>query len=444
MKKFLTASIILAVLPHLFGEVYSDVVGLVQFASEHSLMTRGSDATPGVVFATEYIDSGSNSCAYLTVGNPNGVRVPVIDKNALRRTPFEYIDYPNFYIELGENQMLIDDYTVMPFYNYVEPAKSEIDPTHVTYTQTFKLIPQNGYRLIDADVTLGEWSMEPHPDFGKWTSPSIHVTEVGGVLYVEVTTVPWSKQVVYNVQVVVSRIRAMNANIHMMRDDLVTADYFFKDKIGDTSLGTIRTWVTNRYDGYKANLWSTFPAISDIDMAGRGFRYTSRFHQSLGSISSTNDTLTIWASGQRALSLMTAIGGGTNDFRIIAIDVTSSPDYDYLYGEIGYGEPYAIACNDINVQAWESPIGQITSRTLYDGTDCYCVAVPKDSSSTRFYRLVANGDDGLAFSGAVYTDLDMFARSISLRDEMGRYWKLSVNTNGVLGVSEEPVDSPIH
>lgn len=428
----------------------SDTVGFVKFASELSLNSHRSDATPGVLMATEYHDSGSNNLAYLTIGNPNGVRIPVADKYALRRTPIEYIDYPNYYIELGDNMLLSGEHTVKAFHNFVTAAKSPQNPDRVEYTHTFKIIPQNGYYLLNAEVKLGEWSMTPKPDFGMGNTPDVHTTEVNGTIVVEVTVVPWSWQATWNVEVLVKSVKAVDAGLNTVCDDLNTMDYFFIDQIGATSLSKVRGWVTNRYDRYKADLWSHYPACSFIDLAGYTTKISPLFHRSLHTTEVSNDTLSFYASGARVLSIRSAIGesageGGTNAFRIIAIDFNSSDTWDYIYSNLGWGSPVPQERHDLVEDPWtEVTSGNwATERTMYDGADCYCTAVRKDGSSKRFYRLVAPGDGAYSNPGGIVLNLDTYAKSIAIQSPNGTYWRLSVNDNGTLSTTCISTNSPL-
>ena len=447
MKKLLIPLLSLAA-GLMYGEVLSDTIGLVQFASESSIESRGRDAVPGQLLATEYMDSGSNVFVALTIGSPLGARLPVSDKHALRRTPISYLDYPNFYIELGPNQKLIDDHTVQPFYNYVEAAISPQNPedSSIVYTQTFKIVPQNDFYLLDATVVLDSFSMVPGPAMVTWSQPDIAVTELNGTLYVEVITRPWYEQTVWNVTVKIKSVKGVKSGFNTIRDDLTAADYFFTDDQGSISLGTLRTWIKNRYDNYRANFWANFPALGQVNLAGNTLRFSDRFKFNLSSLNSTNDNLTLWSSGHRGLTVITDIGnssdGTTNVFRIFEMDMKSSDTFIYLYADIGFGEPYCISTTSLTDPEWTTPAGQVTERTVFDGVDCYCVAVPKSNSSTRFYRLVASGADGLQNDGAVYTQYAVYTPSINLRDANNKYWRLSVDTNGVLQTQGVEVPDP--
>ena len=430
MKKLL-----LLLLPlHLFAEVYSDTIGLVQFASDDSIVSRKDQASPGVIQATELQDSGNNTFAALTVGLPSGRRVPVQDRYALHRVPYENIDYPNFYFSLGEYTCIKDDYTVSVFTNFCVPGTGT-SPEQDTYTHSFRIVPNNGYY-----ITAVEWTktgtVTPRPDIGDGlTFVNVHVTCVDGTAYVEASVKSQQDTKTYDIDVKITKVRAVRGELNTMRDDLTQGDYYFTDSLGNMSLGSLRRWVKDQYDKYKANLWAEYPANQRVDLAENILKFSREYYTVLGQTENPNDTLTLYHNGTVALRFVGGSHGTNGTFRIVGIDVSSNDDYNLIYTTTSDGEPYCIYCTDLLDQAWYRPSGQIVTLTSYKNETSYCIMVPKTDDKAGFFRAVAPGNGGNGSPDKLITEFPVYSPSFIMKGTDGNWWALKIVNGTVSAVS---------
>ena len=171
MKKNLAAAFAFLALAAVAATV--EWPGIIQYATDNSIAARKYTATPGQVFATEIMDSGSNQVATLTVGTPDSTRVRVIDRYALHRMPTADIDPSGYYIELGEDTSLLDAKTVRVFDHFEVPGTG-INPDTQFYTRTFRVVPLGDGKLTEASVKI------VHSEYDGWSglSPDAHLTDV--------------------------------------------------------------------------------------------------------------------------------------------------------------------------------------------------------------------------------------------------------------------------
>ena len=434
-------------------EVSSDTIGLVQWISNQGAVARRGNATPGQVYATEFFDAASNQVASLSIGTPDGKRIPVADPFALHRRMAEYIDYPDFYIELSDGMRLTDAKTVRVFENVVIPAKggSPQDPTvpNVEVTRTFKLKPLNGRYLLSLSYKKTESSSWGDSLMNN-NAAHTQATEVNGEIYVEVKFVNSSNNNPINVNYLDIKIETLTAmagwqNESIIVDDMTSplTDYYFKDnyKRGSLgwsstfSLGNIRTWVNNNYgDKYHIENWSAYPATNSVNFNNQIIWLGRNSFISSSSEHSVNDTQT-WRVGTRAKVAMRVNGGTTSvgdTFSIIAIEVGSSsnhPDWDYIWTSAHTANGFAVtnvqalSCYDLTAHAWIRPECQSSSLTVYNGSPAWCVAIPHDSTQrSRFYRATADLEDGTQTESEpyMYTELPVYAGGgVALKDTAG-------------------------
>lgn len=446
VKPFLAALVTLAAMLALgtwaAETVPVDTVGLVRVASDQGVRARQGTATPGVLVAVPGYDGGSNSVAGLYVGDTDGRFVPVWDRYALRRTPFETLDYPDFYIEPGSNTVLRGDYTVRVFDGDYIPAHSEIDPDTPRYTRTFRLIPING-KVIEACTVkctyfqADGWSgLSPE---GVLLNLNHEVTASGEVI-VEAEVHGVKVPVTYTIDVAFSDVKGRDGHMNNLRDDLTLGDYYFRDKLGAMSLGGLRSWIRDQYDRQRAMNWANFPATNTVNLAGRALRFSRDTFIRTETTENANDTLVLYQNGNTVLKSVAGVGGSDGNFRIVGIDFQSSDTYDYVYTTKDVPDPpYILACDDIGDAQWTRPNGQYTEPGAWGGEPAWVVAVPKDGSSHRFYKAVSESAETAA---VLYTESVVYARrGIALRSPNGNWWRLKVDNSGTVS-SEAITNAP--
>ena len=384
--------------------------------------------------ATELVDAGSNTFAALTIGSPSGSRIPVMDRYALHRVPYENIDYPNFYFSLGDYTSIKDDYTVSVFTNFCVPGVGP-SPDIQTYTHTFMVVPNNGYRITDIDYKKSG-SVSPPPDIGDGMMfVSVHTTCIDGIGYIEASVKSQSDTKTYNVDITITGVRAIRGDFNKIVDDLTQGDYYFKDKYGITSLGMLRDWVHTHYDKYKANLWSDYPAKGMVNLSANVLRFSRDFYAGIETIQNPNDTWTLYNNGSIALRVTGGASDTNSTFRIVQIDVSTSDQFDYIYTTTEEGKPYVITCTDLLTQMWVIPSGQTTTLTTYEGEPAYCIAIPKTDDKAKFFRAVAPGTGGNR--GRLISDFPIYAPGIRIQDSANpnQWWAITVKNGTITAVS---------
>ena len=459
-----------------FGrEVESNTIGLIQWISNQGAIARKDNATPGQAYATEFFDAASNQVASLSIGTPDGKRVPVADPFALRRRVAEYVDYPDFYIECGDGARLYDAKTVRVFENVVIPARggSAQDPTipPVEVTRSFKLKPLNGRYLLSLKYkksessTWGESLM--NNNFAK-----IEATQINGEICVEVqfSNNSTDKQIIVNyLDVKIVSIAAMAGwqNDSEIVDDMSDSltDYYFTDNYArgsrgwssTFSLGRMRTWIESNYGGkYHIENWSSFAATNAVNLNNQTIWLGRNSFITTSSETALNDTQT-WRVGSQSKVAWRVGGGSTSEgdtFSIIQIEVGSSsnhPDYDYVWTSTHTANGFAVtnvqalACYDLVSHTWIRPEGQSSSLTVYKGSPAWCIAIPHDDThSTRFYKTIADLENGTKTESDpyMYTELPVFAGGgIALKDTAGKWRKLVIDgTTGAISTELIPDD----
>lgn len=421
------------------GKVDAGVPGAVQFSPDRP--GRNASA-PGRLQAVQISDAAGNDLACLTVGTPDGQNVPVVDRYALHRIPYRNVDFPDYYVDFaGEEGMVVsgDGHDIHAFTNCTITGAG-INPDTATYTRTFWIRPCNGGSI--SSVKLDKLiSVEPTPLGGGGNLVDLNWDILDGSVFV---TVQLRQRVdTYYYAYAGCRITSVtkvDADISDVRDDLTSGDYYFHDKEGNTSLGGLRTWVRGRYDKYTADKWAQYPATEQVKLGGNSVRFNSTFISRIEDRDGTGDQLTIYARAKPAIRVVAGKGGTNGTFRITGLELDASDDYDYVYTDTTESRPYAISCHDLLTQEWSIPSGQATgdSPTTYKGEPAWCIAVPKDGSTCRFYRAVS--EDGAVSDAYIYMEFTAYMRnSVAIPDENGDWWKLKVS-NGA--VTAEAVDPP--
>lgn len=423
------------------GKVDAGTPGAIQFAPDRA--GRGN-AEPGRLQAIQIKDTSGNDMACLTVGTPDGQRVPVVDRYALHRVPYKDVDFPDYYIDFAsEEGMEIkgDGHEIHAFTNTVINGAG-INPDTQTYTRTFWLRPCNGGALTS--VTMDKViSVTPTPLGGGSNLIDLKWDVIDDSIFVQVQLKQYMDTYYYTYAgCVIKRVTKVDATLDDVRDDLTSGDYYFTDRVGNTSLGGIRSWVKSCYDNYKADLWANYPAINQVKLNGNSIKFNAQYFAKVEDRDGTGDQFTIYAKAKPAIRIVAGAGGTNDTFRIIGVDFSSSDDYDYVYTDTSEQHPYVISCDDLLTTEWYIPDGQSTSAepTTYKGESAWCIAVPKDpTKKTRFYRAVSQ--DGAVTSAYVYTEFIVYAKhSVAIPDSNGDWWQLKVSTSGA--ISAEKVAAP--
>lgn len=409
--------------------------GIVQYATDNSIAARKYTATPGQVFATEIMDSGSNQVATLTVGTPDATRVRVIDRFALHRMPTADLDPSGYYIELGEDTSLLDAKTVRAFDHFTVPGTGA-DPSTQYYTRTFRVVPLADSRISDASVKI------VHSEYDGWSglAPDGYLTDVrcevadDGAVDVSITIRSQFSTVTYTVDLGMTMVRARLTSENDPLDDLTGGDYHFVDTEGQTTLGTLRKWIKNRYDSVTASAWSKFAASGAVNLAGNILRFNRSSYIETSTTITANDTVNLWQNGELVLR---AVAGVTTNgaFRIVKFDTTSDPDNVLIYTTTDVTEPpTAVVCSDLVTQAWQTAPNQSTALGTLDGEPAYVITVAKTPGSSRFYRAVSNSE---TTSSVLLTSVPFYAKNgIALQSPNGKWWKLTVDNSGNLSTAE--------
>ena len=409
-----------------------DTVDLVRFASDQGVRARAGNAEPGVLVAVPGMDSGSNSVSSLYLGGPDRKYLPVYDKFALRRTPFEFLDYHDFYIEPGTNTTLVGDHTVRVFDGDYIPYHSEIDPNTPRYTRTFRLIPINGKVIESAKVKCTYFQAEGWSGLSPMSillDLSSEVTASGEVI-VQATVQGRSVPVTYMVDISISEVIGRDGHMNDPVDDLTFGDYKFIDTYGRISLGTLRDWVRRTYDAQRAQHWANYPASNTVNLACNALRFSRDTFFRTETTENENDTLVLYRNGNTILNSVAGAGGPNGNFRIIGIDFQSSGTYDYIYTTKDVkAPPHILTCADIGDAQWTRPNGQVTRSGTWQGEPAWVIAVPKDpTTSRRFYKAVS---DSAETSAVLYTEAVIYAkRGVALQDDNGNWWRLKVDNSG--------------
>lgn len=420
------------------GKVDAGTPGAVQFSPDRP--SRGN-SDPGRIRAVQISDTAGNDLACLTVGTPDGRHVPVIDRYALHRVPYRDVDFPDYYIDfVDEGGMIIagDGHEIYAFTNCTITGAG-INPDTATYTKGFWIRPCNGGSL--SSVSLEKViSVTPTPLGGGSHLVDVRWDVIDDSIFVTVQLKQYMDTYYYEYAGCrITRVTKVDSNISDVRDDLTSGDYYFTDKVGNTSLGSIRRWVKDNYDKYKADLWTDYPAKGQVKLAGNSVKYNGTFMTRIEDCDGIGDQLTIYAKAKPAIRIVAGAGGTNGTFRVVGIDTSSDDDYDLIYTDTSENNPYVISCHDIVTAEWEIPSGQNTVLTTYKGEPAYCISVPKDGSKVRFYRAVS--EDGNITASYAYMEFMLYVRNgVAIPDSNGNWWRLNVSTSGV--VTADAVDGP--
>lgn len=411
----------------------TDIVGFVQYASDNSVSARRDAAQPGVILATELRDSGSNHVAALTIGSPDATRIRVIDRYALHKTPLEKVEFPNYYIELGEGTALLSTKSVKAFDRFVVPGTGQ-QPDLVTYAHTFRIVPLGGVRITKAVLS------KANADAGSGTlMPEARCTVTpdymdDGSVVVTASLSSFQDTYTYSIDIVIDQLYGSPTLENETRDDLTMSDYFFKDEYGNMSLGKLRDWVHRAYDKFKADRWTDYNAAGTVNLAANRVRFSRTADLRTESVVATDDAITIRQNGKIVLRSVAAANSPSGTFSIIGMNINVDPNYDYIYTDTSVSTPpYALICTSLTEADWERPEGQTTTLTTYEGQSAYLIAVPKTNDAQKFFKAVSSGSETAAY---LYTEAIVFAsKGIALQDPNGGWWKLTVDANGNLDTS---------
>lgn len=433
MKKNLAAAFAFLALAAVAATV--EWPGIIQYATDNSIAARKYTATPGQIFATEIMDSGSNQVATLTVGTPDSTRVRVIDRYALHRMPTADLDPSGYYIELGEDTSLLDAKTVRVFDHFTVPGTG-INPDVQFYKRTFRIVPLGDGKLTEAKVKI------VHSEYDGWSglSPDAFLTDVtcevadDGAADVSITVKSQMNTITYTVDLGMTMVRARLTSENDPLDDLTCGDYHFVDTEGKTTLGTLRKWIKSRYDSVTASAWAKFAATEAVNLAGNILRLNRAAYFETATTTTPNDTVNLWQNGElvlRAVSGLTTNGS----FRIVKFDYSSDPDNALIYTTTDVTEPpTAQVCQDLVTQAWQLAPNQSTELGTLNGEPVYIITVAKTSASRMFYRAVSNSD---TTAGVLFTTVPVYAkRGIALQSPNGKWWRLTVDNSGNLTTAE--------
>ena len=435
LSGILTLAILLALGSWAAETVPVDTAGLVRFASDQGVRARAGNAEPGVLVAVPGMDSGSNSVASLYIGGPDRKYLPIRDMFALRRVPFEKLDYPDFYIEPGADTTIVGDHTVRVFDGDYIPSHSALDPNTPVYTRTFRLVPINGKVIEGVTVKC------THFEAVGWSGLSpmsilldlrYDITAAGEVI-VEASVKGREVAVTYTVEITFSNVTGRDGHMNDPVDDLTFGDYKFIDTYGRISLGTLREWVRRNYDAQRAMHWANYPASNTVNLAGNVLRFSRDTFFRTETTDNSNDTLVLYQNGNTILKSVAGVGGSNDNFRIIGIDFQTSGTYDYIYTTKDVTDPpYILTCDDIGDAQWTRPNGQFTEPGTWQGEPAWVIAVPKDGSHHRFYKAFSNSAET---SAVLYTEAVVYARrGVALQSPNGNWWRLKVDNSGnVLG-----------
>ena len=439
MKKNLAAALALVAFVAVAATV--EWPGIIQYATDNSIAARKYTATPGQVFATEIMDSGSNQVATLTVGTPDSTRVRVIDRYALHRMPTADLDPSGYYIELGEDTSLLDAKTVRVFDHFTVPGTG-INPDTQFYTRTFRVVPLGDGKLTEAKVKI------VHSEYDGWSglAPDSYLTDVSceiaddGAADVKISIKSQMNTITYTVDLGMTMVRARLTSENDPLDDLTSGDYHFKDTEGQTTLGTLRKWIKSRYDSVTASAWAKFAAVETVNLAGNILRFSRSSYIETATTTTANDTVNLWQNGELVLRAVSGIS--TNgSFRIVKFDITSDPDNVLIYTTTDVtAPPTAIVCSDLVTQAWQTAPNQSTRLGTFNGEPAYIITVAKTSGSSKFYRAVSNSE---TTSAVLYSAVPFYTKGgIALQSPNGKWWKLAVDNSGnltTIAVADEDV-----
>lgn len=421
----------------------TDIVGFVQYASDNSVSARRDAAQPGVILATELRDSGNNQVAALTIGSPDATRIRVIDRYALHKTPLEKVEFPNYYIELGEGTALLSTKSVKAFDRFVVPGTGQ-QPDLVTYAHTFRIVPLGGVRitkavLSKANADAGSGAFMPS---ARCTVEADYMDD--GSVVVKASISSFQDTYTYSIDIVIDQLYGSPTLENETRDDLTMSDYFFKDEYGNTSLGKLRDWVHRTYDKFKADRWSDYAAAGTVNLSANRVRFSRSADLRTESVVVPDDSITIRQNGKIMLRSVGAANSTNGTFRIIGMDLNIDPLYDCIYTDTSVTEPpYVLTCTSLVEGNWERPNGQVTQLSTYEGQPAYVISVPKSNDARKFFKAVAAGDETSAY---LYTEAIVFASAgIALQDSSGGWWMVKVDTSGNLSteaISEVPKGLP--
>ena len=438
--------------------VSSDTVGLVQFASWDAVSRHRDDTDPGRLVATESKDDAGDAVAYLTVGAPDGQRIPVADPYALRFTRIHTVGPEDYSIVCSDEAFISATDTVTFFTNCVfggENANASGPPSpesnQRTVRRTAVLKPNNGKSLVSCHVERIESSTLAGGSLMNNNFCKISATPVDGMIYIE-ATVPVRDTVtlllthlrariteVYATDAMQSGSRgAVDLSAGAISAGVTGQDFFFYDRLGTrTSLGALRPWVQQLVKNNLGEDWWRYGASGLVNLRSNTLRYSSKQFEKVDSVADAGDTVTRYAGGEVALRIGAPNSSTNTSFAIVGIECAppADPNHDYVYVTPGTTNLTVLTCHDLKTTEWqEAPGAEAVYGVTYKGESADLVRIPVDGSTRRFYKAKGKfvGDGGDA-SGYVMTTFPVYAGGgICLQSPNGTWWRLTVNNSGAL------------
>lgn len=391
------------------------------YVTDAEIRTGEYSAAPATLSASEAVDDATNALAYLVWSDPGGGVRPVTDPYALHRRRVWRIAPPDWYADpdAGVNVSPSNNYQLI----HAEPAGT---------TRSVTVRPADGWTVLRVDYTVTEnrtadvtapisaQATETLNADGSCTITGHVMDGVGGIAWLSVR---------------IDTIYAERKADVDFRDDLTLGDYYFRDAIGDTSLGKMRQWVVGLTTNRLAQFWARYPAERAVDLAGQNL-YLDRARTSY--IVATNNSARLYVGGFLAISAERAGGGSGADFSIIGMKEQGG--LFVLYVPAGYDSYFVQTCTDLLDAAWETcpATREDTTYTYPDdhpdaskaGTTVSAVALAvTPTGSMRFWRVVASdGEDG-----SVLVQPPLAApNGVLLKSPNGTWWKLTVTDAGAL------------
>lgn len=229
--------------------------------------------------------------------------VGALGRFALRRTLAE-TNSASWTVIPGDGVELLGDGRVVAFTNeYVEAGEGYA----VRVFDIVPAAPRAGVPL-DADIRYDSSAGSPDRGGGFPEEPEVGIVPTNGILRVEVAF--RRGELRYRVSRCILSVRSLSFGPADMaeaaRDDLTADDYWFRDDVGEASLGNLRQWATDEFAAKSAERWWQTTAGGGVSLGGNALSLgAGRFAQTLYA-DATNVLLT--AGGQDALRVVDGYG----------------------------------------------------------------------------------------------------------------------------------------
>ncbi len=406
------------------------------YVTERELYAGEVKATDGALYASRGEDEAGNHVPYLVYSAPGETPSPVRDPYALHRRRVWCLEPPDWWAEPdpGVQVFPTNTYRLINGETAGTTRSMTIRPAAgLTILRVDWQITEN--RTADVTAPINTHATDTLNDDGSCTITAHVMDGAGGRGWLSVR---------------IDRVYAERDIDPDFRDDLTLGDYYFRDVIGDTSLGELRRWVVRLTTNRLAQSWADYPASSPVRLNGRALWMDST--RTVYSIGATN-TYRLYVGGTRVLDISAEAGANTNDFRIIGMTADAGGDAYTLYVPTGYVSYRAQTCTDIMYAEWTDCDSTQTTGTWTFPDDypdqglagttvpAVLITVQAGSSQTsrRFWRVIAN--DGEEASGTVFFPVKVAAQNgVLLKAPNGNWWRLKVANDGT--ISTEAADTP--